>query len=260
MPCVHIDEIGGRYSMKNPRFYIGVVLILIGALSLFTSVTDAGSEWIGSGIFLVAAAILFVAYSQTSKIGFLIPACNCLFMGLFVGYTFLRTPAGAPDALRFLFDLDGTMFFLSQALAFFTMYLLGLRRRWPLIVGTMILLFAVFIGLFAEGPLHNLDGSIIGGMFFLTAALGFGALYLLKVGSWTLYPASGLAAFAAILLVIGLSSYHNATALFLRKAFLPAALIASGLALLLRWKKNDKPTSGTPKESDSDPNTPPDSM
>lgn len=242
--------------MKNPRFYIGVILIIIGALSLVASVTDADSEWIGSGIFMVAAAILFVAYTQTSKIGFLIPACNCFFMGLFVFYTSLHAPIRTPYDLRFLFNLEGTMFFLSQALAFFTMYLLGLRRRWPLIVATWLLLFAVFIGLFAEGPLRNMDGTIVGGMFFLMMGLGFGFLYLLKAGSWTLYPAGGLLAFAAFLFVIGLSSYSTPTAIFLRKALLPFILIASGLVLLLKWQKIDSPT-GSPKESDSDPNMPP---
>ena len=58
--------------MKNARIYIGVILILIGIFSTIASVYNASSDWIGVGVFVVAAAILFVAYFQTSKIGFLI--------------------------------------------------------------------------------------------------------------------------------------------------------------------------------------------
>ena len=242
--------------MKNARIYIGVILILIGIFSTIASVYNASSDWIGVGVFVVAAAILFVAYFQTSKIGFLIPACNCLFMGLFIAYTFLRAPARTPYELRFLFDMEGTMFFLSQALAFFTMYLLGLRRRWPLMVGTLILIFASFIFL-TEGPLSRVDGSIVGGLFFLMVAIGFGSLYLFKVGSWTLYPAAGLALFAIILISLGLSSYNNTVAIILRKAFLPCALIASGIGLLFKKKKNEKPAAKSPEETDSHSNVPP---
>ena len=77
----------------------------------------------------------------------------------------------------------------------------------------------------------------------------FGSLYLLKLDLDPL-PRRRIGAFRNYI-DFGLSSYNNTVAIILRKAFLPCALVASGIGLLFGWRKNEKPTAKSPEETDS---------
>lgn len=211
---------------SKTRLYIGILLLLAGVLALFMNFTSFSSdEWTGSVFFLIVSAFLFVAYTQTNKAGFLIAASSAFFMGVFillVNLPYLRSH----DAI------SGALFFALQGLAFAAMYLFGLRRRWTLMVATWAILFAVFIGVFAEGPLSTIwHGALTGGAFFVLAGLAFLSLKLFGVGrSWSLYAAAGCILFG--MLVPVMSGIDEAE--WLGKALAPAVLVIAGLFLLLR--------------------------
>lgn len=211
---------------NKTRLYIGILLLLVGVLALFMNFSSFSSdEWAGSVFFLIVGAFLFVAYTQTNKPGFLIAASSAFFMGVFillVNLPYLRSH----DAI------SGALFFVLQGLAFAGMYLFGLRRRWTLMVATWAILFAAFIGFFAEGPVSTIwGGALTGGIFFVMVGLAFLSLRLFGIRrSWPLYAAAGCMLFGVLVPVM--SGVDEAE--WLGKALAPAVLVIAGLFLLFR--------------------------
>lgn len=214
---------------NKTRLYIGIMLLLVGVLSLFMNFTSFSSDgWAGSVFFLVISAFLFVAYSQTGKPGFLIAASSGFSMGVFillVNLPFFRSHD----------SVSGALFFALQGLAFAAMYLFGLRRRWTLMVAAWAILFAVFIGLFAEGPISTIwNGALTGGAFFVMVGLAFLSLKLFGVRrSWPLYAAAGSILFGVLVPVM--SGIDEAE--WLGKAIAPTVLVIVGLFLLFRRRE-----------------------
>lgn len=211
------------------RLYIGILLLLVGALSLFMNFTSfRGDDWTGSVFFLVVSAFLFVAYAQTNKTGFLIAASSSFFMGIFILFSNL-------PYFKSHEAMAGAFFFALQGLSFAAIYLLGLRRRWTLMVAAWAILFALFIGFFTEGPISTIwGGALTGGIFFVMLGLAFLSLKLFGVRySWPLYAAAGCILFG--LLVPVMSGIDEAE--WLGKIIAPAVLVIAGLFLLFRRRE-----------------------
>lgn len=218
--------------MNKTRLYLGVLLILIGVVTLVGMLTHVDDgKLFGAGLFAAVGAFLFLAFMQTHKIGFLISGCNTLAMGLFIALTLI-------PGFEQRGNLAGAGFFATQGLAFAAMYLLGVRKPWPLMVATWLAAFALFVAFFAESAL---PGSVVGAAFFVLMGLGFLALKLWGVtGQWPVI--TGL---AAILFGLCLPLLSGEIVWFrgalIRRVLLPALLIGAGVVMMFFRKGTPEP-------------------
>lgn len=210
--------------MNKSRLYVGILLIVVGLFALVGAVVDIdGGKLFGAALFAAVGICLLLAYTQTSKIGFLIPACNTLAMGVFIALTLI-------PGFEQKDNLAGAMFFATQGLAFGAMYLIGIRRPWPLIVTVWLALFALFVGLVAES---SLPGSVIGGSFFVMMGLGFLALKLCGVrGQWPVYTGLAALLFGLCIPMISGEIWGFPAADLVRQVLIPAVLIVIGVIMI----------------------------
>lgn len=128
--------------MKDRRM-IGLVLVAVGAISFASRFGWLSGEYFLMGI---GAVFLIAYYIQNRSIGFLIPACILIALGLFVNIESGRL-------LFFRRQAGGALFFFFMALAFYMMSFLhrlgndrpGRKAVWPVIVGTALTAFGVFV-------------------------------------------------------------------------------------------------------------------
>lgn len=214
--------------MNKARMYVGILLVILGVMALlggFTNLDDG--KLFGTAFMVVIGALLLIAYAQTRKIGFLIPACNVLALGGFITLTLI-------PGFESRDNLAGAVFFVTQGLAFGAMYLFGIRKRWPLIVCLWTLLFAVFVGFFTVPPFGD---TTTGAIFFVLIGLGFMAMRLCGVrGAWTLYTGIGAILFGAFISIVGGEFFGFRNADLIRRIFVPAALVIVGVSLIFRRK------------------------
>lgn len=215
-------------SLNKTRMYVGILLVVLGVMALLGSFTNLDDgKLFGTGFMIVIGALLFVAYAQTRKIGFLIPACNVLALGGFIALTLI--PGFEQQG-----NLAGAVFFATQGLAFGAVYLFGIRKPWPLIVSLWTLLFAVFVGAFTEAPF---SGAMTGAAFFVLMGLGFMALRLCGVrGMWTVYTGLAVIAFGAFISVVGGDFLEFRSAHLIRRLLIPVVLVIVGFSLMFRRK------------------------
>lgn len=136
--------------MDKKITFLGMVLVIIGALWTLSNLNLIDDQW----ILPLIGIILFTAYlyrgGRTNKgsIGFLIAGCIVFMVGLF---------AILNDNL-YLGKFEGALFFFFVGLAFLSVYVIHTRhqinadtgsQKWPLITGLIIIAFGLFV-LFTE--------------------------------------------------------------------------------------------------------------
>ena len=164
--------------MKDRRI-LGIILIAIGAVSM-----AARFGWLSGDYMLMGLGAVFLAgyYLRGRPIGFLVPACVLLAIGLFSN---VQSGRWFHVGSR----LGGALFFFFMALAFFmvqALHRLGRgdrekKLRWPAIVGTALAAFGVFV----YGAEHWNLGR------WLAVAGRFWPLVLVAVGLYMIFSNTG---------------------------------------------------------------------
>jgi len=201
------------------RLVVGVFLVLVGVLAFLQTMGVVGNAmglfW--ALVFAAAGAVfVYVFFTDRAQWWPIIPGFTLLGLGLLIALSLLFPYWGG--------EVGGAIFLASIGLAFLAIYYLRRDFWWAVIPGGVLVTLAVVAGI---SPV--MDGTAVGGVFFVGLALTFGSLYFLPAAQgqqkWAIIPAIVLLALGALLLVEAVSNLSYA---------LPVVLILAGGYLLWR--------------------------
>ena len=202
----------------DPRLWIGILLVLGGALSLLDAmgiISNAGGIFWGLIFAAGGALFLYMLFNDRNN-----------WWAAFPAFTLLGLAASSflPESLS---AYDGLAFFAGISLAFWWVYFTDRQRWWAIIPAGVLLTLGV------SSVMDNLlHGDTNGGFFFLGLGLTFVLVAILPGGSgrsWALIPGAILLIFGALrgFSLFGLAGY-----------IWPALLILLGGYFVLRFFMN----------------------
>ena len=201
----------------DPRFIIGVLLVLGGLLSLLDIlgvISDGGG--IFWGLLFAAGGLIFLSMLINNRENW---------WAAFPAFTLLGLAFSSflPDSLE---AFEGLVFFAGISLGFWWVYFTGTDRWWAIIPAGVLLTLGIV------AAVDDVSGMETGGLFFLGLGLTFVLVAVLPGGngrSWALIPGVVLLVFGALLGTpySGLTEY-----------LWPAVLILIGGYFVLRFFLN----------------------
>lgn len=129
-----MKEEGGSLQAQRSRLIVGLLLLLLGLFLMLDRFVD-----FRGGLLIIFMGIGFAAvYYITGQIGFLIP--GCLLLGLGLGIAVMPVAGGRGRWESFVL-------FASIAAGFYLVSVLGGKKAgwWPLIPGTVFLFLGLFV-------------------------------------------------------------------------------------------------------------------
>jgi hypothetical protein len=198
------------------RIVIGAAFVLLGALMFLErlGLVPGAVETFWGAVFLPGAAYFLDRFAESpqSEWWAAIPGFALAGLGM--------------EALlpRFLGSLHGLFFLGALGVGFFAVYLIDQARWWAIIPGGVLItlgLIAVFSSAFGVAD--------SGGLLFVGIGVTFLLVAILANKSWAYIPGVILLAFGALL---G-AAFPGAAGLFW-----PAALVAAGLIIIVRFLRN----------------------
>ena len=212
--------------MKNKiiNIYLGVIFILVSGLLLAERIGFVDlhpvTENAGFLIFATGSVIFFLAYflHGIRKWGWLFPALFCTALTVMIGVE----QSGMEETNT------AALLFTGWALPFFAGYIVS-RKRWLLVLGIFLILFAAFL-LFSAMKNGDWAGVAFFGMLVLSL---LAAYFLLNRPWWLLLPVGGCASIGMVVMletIIPHAAFPPLPVTHLRMGYYTWALIL-GLAI-----------------------------